>query len=101
MYLGNIVEKGDTHAIFSNPAHPYTQALLEALPRRGSSRHVARVKLKGYIPSPIDPPKGCLLHPRCPYAQDICVNVPPKMQIVGENREVACHFPLIPIKAKE
>jgi dipeptide transport system ATP-binding protein len=94
MYLGHIVEKGNTHAIFKHPAHPYTQALLEALPRRGSSRHQAKLKLEGYISSAIDPPKGCLLHPRCPYAKNICATVPPSMKEVDKDRYVACHFPL-------
>ncbi len=94
MYLGHIMEKGDTHAIFKYPAHPYTQALLEALPRRGSSRHQAKSRLKGYISSAIDPPKGCLLHPRCPYARDICTTVHPEMKELQGNRCVACHFPL-------
>ena len=95
MYLGHVVEQGNTHEIFKHPAHPYTQALLEALPKRGSSNHTARTKLKGYIPSPIDPPKGCLLHPRCPYATEKCCKVVPEMQPVGEGRMVACHYPFV------
>lgn len=95
MYLGHIMEKGNTHTIFKDPAHPYSQALLEALPRRGSSRHEARVKLKGYIPSPIDPPKGCLLHPRCPFATEKCLHERPEMQQLPDGRCVACHFPYV------
>jgi len=95
MYLGHIMEKGDTHKIFKDPAHPYAQALLEALPRRGSSRHEARVKLKGYIPSPINPPQGCLLHPRCPFATERCSQERPEMQQLPDGRCVACHFPYI------
>lgn len=92
MYLGKIVETGDTRAVFKTPAHPYSRALIDALPRRGSSRHTARVKLKGYIPSPINPPQGCLLHPRCPFAQDICRAERPEMRPVGAGRLAACHF---------
>lgn len=95
MYLGHIMEKGNTHDIFKDPSHPYAQALLEALPRRGSSRHEARVKLKGYIPSPINPPKGCLLHPRCPYATERCAQERPEMRQLEDGRCVACHFPYI------
>lgn len=94
MYLGHIVEKGNTHEIFRNPAHPYSQALIEALPRRGSSAHLARTKLKGYIPSPINPPSGCLLHPRCPFAKEICSTVKTEMKQISPSRCVACHFPV-------
>lgn len=92
MYLGHIMEKGNTHEIFKNPAHPYSKALLEALPRRGSARHEAKVKLEGYIPSPIDPPKGCLLHPRCPYATERCAMERPEMRCLADGRSAACHL---------
>lgn len=91
MYLGHIMEKGNTHEIFKNPAHPYSQALLDALPRRGSNRHEAKVKLQGYIPSPINPPQGCLLHPRCPYATEECARVRPEMKQLADGRCAACH----------
>ena len=92
MYLGQVVERGHTRKIFRAPAHPYSRALLDALPRRGSSRHQARVKLKGYIPSPINPPSGCLLHPRCPFAQERCRVEAPPMRQVSEGQFAACHF---------
>ena len=92
MYLGHIMEKGNTHEIFKNPVHPYSKALLDALPRRGSARHEANVKLEGYIPSPIDPPKGCLLHPRCPYATERCAAERPEMRCYGSDRSLACHL---------
>ena len=91
MYLGHVIESGDTREIFKNSAHPYTKALLEALPVRGSTRRVRKIRLEGYIPSPINPPGGCLLHPRCPYAQPECAERVPKFEQVG-NRKVACHF---------
>ncbi|MCY4139752.1 MAG: ATP-binding cassette domain-containing protein [Rhodobacteraceae bacterium] len=92
MYLGHVVETGNTRKIFRAPAHPYSRALVDALPRRGSSRHEARVKLKGYIPSPINPPQGCLLHPRCQFAQDICRRERPVVQPAGDGHLAACHF---------
>jgi len=92
MYLGQVVERGRTRSIFRTPAHPYSRALIDALPRRGSSRHEARVKLKGYIPSPINPPGGCLLHPRCPFAQERCRHEVPPMKPVGQDQSAACHF---------
>lgn len=94
MYLGQIVEEGDTYGVFTNPKHPYSKALLEALPRRGSVRHESRVKLHGYIPSPIDPPSGCLLHERCPFAQELCALEVPVIRSIDDDRNVACHFPL-------
>lgn len=97
MYLGHIMEKGNTYAIFKNPIHPYSKALLEALPRRGSARHEAKVKLQGYIPSPIDPPKGCLLHPRCPYATERCARERPEMHCLADGRSVACHLAEKPV----
>ena len=91
MYLGHIIERGNTHEIFRKPAHPYSQALLDALPRRGCARHEAKLKLHGYIPSPINPPQGCLLHPRCPYAAEQCAKVCPEMKQLADGRCVACH----------
>ena len=91
MYLGHYLEQGNTHEVFRNPKHPYTKALLEALPRRGCSTHQREIKLEGYIPSPINPPSGCLLHPRCPFAQPLCAEQCPEMQLIG-NRLVSCHY---------
>lgn len=91
MYLGHYVEQGNTEEVFSNPIHPYTRALLEALPKRGQSACQRNVKLEGYIPSPIHPPSGCLLHPRCPFAQPVCEKQCPESQMVGGHK-VTCHF---------
>lgn len=91
MYLGHIIEQGNTREVFKNPSHPYTKALLEALPIRASTRRIRKIKLEGYIPSPINPPGGCLLHPRCPFAQPECAARVPELENIG-TRIVACHF---------
>jgi len=91
MYLGHIIESGNTREVFKNPSHPYTKALLEALPIRASTRRIRKIKLEGYIPSPIDPPKGCLLHPRCPFAQQECIQNVPELDYIN-SRKVACHY---------
>jgi oligopeptide/dipeptide ABC transporter ATP-binding protein len=91
MYLGHIIERGGTLEVFKNPSHPYTQALLEALPIRASTHRIRRIRLEGYIPSPINPPKGCLLHPRCPYAQHECAVRVPEWEQIG-TRSAACHY---------
>ena len=95
MYLGSIVELGAAEDLFSNPAHPYTQALISAVPvpdvTHAGSR--GRVILTGDVPSPVNPPSGCRFHPRCPIAQDICRVERPPLVAVKAGREVACHFP--------
>jgi len=89
IYLGHAVEIGTREAIFRSAQHPYTRALLSATPTADPSRRRARVPLKGEPPSPIDPPKGCVFHPRCPLAFDRCrVEVPPLETKQG--RQVAC-----------
>lgn len=93
MYLGSIVEIGHADDIFEHPAHPYTQALISAVPKPVNGAGRTRIILTGDVPSPINPPSGCRFHPRCPVAQDKCrVDRPPLTQING--RSVACHFPL-------
>ncbi len=96
MYLGSIVELGNAKDIFTKPAHPYTQALISAVPvpdvtKQGSRK---RVILSGDVPSPINPPSGCRFHPRCPIAQDRCKNERPVLLETTGNRQVACHYPL-------
>jgi peptide/nickel transport system ATP-binding protein len=98
MYLGSIVELGQAEDIFTKPAHPYTQALISAVPvpdiTKSGSR--TRIVLTGDVPSPIDPPSGCRFHPRCPIAQDRCKVERPLLAGQPTGRQVACHFPLQP-----
>jgi oligopeptide/dipeptide ABC transporter ATP-binding protein len=96
MYLGNMVELADRRSIFSEPQHPYTEALLSAVPQpdprlRAGKR---RVMLTGEIPSPINPPSGCAFHTRCPYARERCRVERPAMRDLKPGQAVACHFPL-------
>ncbi len=90
MYLGHIVEEGDAAAIIENPKHPYTQALISAIPVPGVERKKRQI-LKGELPSPAKPPPGCPFHTRCPYAMPICKEIFPDMK-PAEGRNVACHL---------
>ena len=94
MYLGKIMESAKSDKIFSRPKHPYTEALLNAIPRRGAHGHRRRVVLKGDIPSPVNPPSGCVFHTRCKYAEDICKQEIPPLTSLADDPEsaVACHF---------
>ena len=94
MYLGRIVETGDTGTLFDRPAHPYTEALLSAVPvaHAGEARR-ARIVLKGDVPSPLHPPPGCRFHTRCPRAEPRCRTEPPALRDVGDGRMAACHYP--------
>ena len=95
MYLGKIVEIGDREAIFENASHPYTKALLSAIPVPDPTHEKTHIALKGDVPSPIDPPEGCRFHTRCPFAQDKCKVDEPLLQthqtMEGEHG-AACHF---------
>lgn len=93
MYLGRIVEQGDTAEIFSRPRHPYTLALLSASPSPDPGMQVSRIELKGEIPSPINRPTGCEFHTRCPYAQEICAESPPPFEAVSHSHALSCFFP--------
>src|SRR5690606_35588216 len=77
MYVGKIVEVADTRELFANPLHPYTEALLSAIPKPDPRRKSARIVLEGDVPNPANPPSGCYFHPRCAYAKDICKNETP------------------------
>jgi dipeptide transport system ATP-binding protein len=90
MYLGRVVEHGPRDAIFDNPQHPYTQALLSATPTPDPTRKRERIILKGELPSPLRPPQGCTFHPRCPIAYDTCKVMAPELKGRG-SRKVACH----------
>jgi len=90
MYLGHVMEQGSKADIFERPSHPYTQALLASTPGMGS-RNV-RIVLRGELPSPLDPPSGCVFSSRCPYAVELCRAERPLPRTVGGSRTVACHF---------
>ena len=92
MYLGKVVEYASSEELFRAPTHPYTKALLSAIPvpRLGAKKE--RILLKGEITSPIDPKPGCRFAPRCAYAKDICFSQSPELQDIGNGHKVACHF---------
>ena len=90
MYLGRIVELGDAEQVFSQPLHPYTRALISAIPVPDPERAGQRVILRGDPPSPVDPPSGCRFHPRCPYAADVCAATEPDLATHREGQEAAC-----------
>lgn len=92
MYLGSLVELADKKEIFKNPIHPYTKALLSAVPVPDPTLKRERIILEGDIPSPANPPKGCKFHTRCPYKMDICKEVAPEYKDIGNNHFVACHL---------
>ena len=92
MYLGRIVELGSTQEVFGNPSHPYTRALLSAVPVPDPRRARERIILTGDVPSPIRPPSGCHFHTRCPVAQPICKEIYPDPIPVGGTHAAACHL---------
>ncbi len=93
MYLGKLVEVGPTDEVFSNYAHPYSQALLLSAPVANPEKKHEQVILEGEIPNPINPPSGCRFHPRCRYACDICRTEEPELKLYRPYHLVACHFP--------
>ncbi|REJ57813.1 MAG: ATP-binding cassette domain-containing protein [Microcystis aeruginosa DA14] len=100
MYLGRIVERGDPEALFHAPAHPYTRALVGAIPTP-LTRGRARASLQGDPPSPINTPPGCAFHPRCPRAEARCRSEAPLLRPLDDGRFAACHFPVLSTPARE
>ncbi len=96
MYLGKIVETGSCEQIYTLPRHPYTQALLSAVPIPDPRKQQDRILLGGDVPSPIHPPQGCHFHPRCSRATDLCREVYPTTVQDNNGHQVACHHPLTP-----
>lgn len=95
MYLGKIVELAETEALFDYAGHPYTKVLIKAAPILDPRNRTREYAIEGEPPSPINVPKGCRFHPRCPYVMDICITKEPELSEVKPGRMVACHFPLI------
>ena len=91
MYLGKIVELADTRVIFSKPAHPYTYALMSAIPIPDVTHHQQRIVLSGDVPSPANPPAGCRFHTRCPFTVDRCLKQEPLLEAMEAGHRVACH----------
>jgi peptide/nickel transport system ATP-binding protein/oligopeptide transport system ATP-binding protein len=92
MYLGRLVEVSDRDALFEAPHHPYTQALLSAVPAPDPERRRTRIILRGDVPSPARVPGGCHFHPRCPIAKPVCRESIPPLRQTADGRLVACHF---------
>ncbi|MCG7344370.1 dipeptide ABC transporter ATP-binding protein [Sporosarcina sp. ACRSL] len=92
MYLGRIVELAEKKELFKNPLHPYTQALMSAVPSLDPDVKKERIILKGDVPNPAAPPSGCPFHPRCQFAKDVCKSAVPKEILVNANRSVSCHM---------
>jgi oligopeptide/dipeptide ABC transporter ATP-binding protein len=92
MYVGKIVEMADTGELLHQPLHPYTEALLSSVPPADPDIKVVRIPLQGEVPSPANPPKGCIFHPRCSYAKDICSESEPALDEVFPGHFASCHF---------
>ena len=92
MYLGRMVEQGETEEVYRRPTHPYTQALLSAIPKRDPSEDKVRIHLDGDVPNPADPPKGCPFHDRCPKCMEVCKSELPVTREVSPGHFVSCHL---------
>lgn len=95
MYLGRVVEMGSAEELFQHPAHPYTQILIHAAPVIDTKHKEREYEIRGETPSPIDIPKGCAFHPRCPFATEKCRTAEPVMTEDANGRMVKCHYPLV------
>jgi peptide/nickel transport system ATP-binding protein len=94
MYLGKLCEVAPSDALYSHPAHPYTNVLLESIPIPDPELVVTGTTITGEPPSPVNPPSGCRFHPRCPAADDVCASTEPVMREIDTGHFVACHHPL-------
>jgi peptide/nickel transport system ATP-binding protein len=92
MYLGGLVEVSEKSSLYAEPLHPYTQALISAIPEPDPRKKKDRIILEGDVPSPIDPPSGCTFHPRCAYAKPECSSIKPVLKEVKPGHRVACHL---------
>jgi len=92
MYLGRIVELCATEELFNHPKHPYTEALMSAVPIPDPDYEVERILLEGDVPSPVNPPSGCYFHPRCQYAKEICEKEAPVQRDLGSGHFCVCHL---------
>ena len=92
MYVGKIVELAPVDQLFQSPAHPYTEALLSAVPNPNPKRKKKRVLLSGEVADPGDTPSGCAFHPRCPYAEDRCKEEVPELREIASGHAVRCHL---------
>ena len=92
MYLGRMVEQGETEEVYRNPTHPYTQAFLSAIPKRDPSEDKVRIHLDGDVPNPADPPKGCPFHDRCPKCMEVCKSALPETREISPGHFVSCHL---------
>jgi oligopeptide/dipeptide ABC transporter ATP-binding protein len=93
MYLGKVVELGSCRDLFMQPLHPYTEALVSAVPIPNRRKKPTRIVLKGDVPSPVNPPQGCYFHPRCKYQARKCSEEMPPLREIAAAHQVACHFP--------
>jgi len=94
MYLGKIMEFAGAKALYRTPRHPYTNALLSAVPMPEPKKKKERIILQGDVPSPINPPSGCPFHPRCPYRQADCITAIPEYREIQPGHRIACHHPI-------
>ena len=92
MYLGKIVEMASNEDLFADPKHPYTEALMSAVPVPDPDFEMERIILQGDVPSPVNPPSGCYFHPRCSYAKEVCSQAAPEFRDLGGEHYATCHF---------